>query len=327
MSKLHFLNVRRGDCTIIEHNIGHCSVIDICAGNFVYTAKSFVQQERLGSVRGNFQMCNNPTNPVSYLNDINVSNIFRFILTHPDMDHLDGFKNLIEKFELLNFWDSGLRKEKPDFGNGTYKEEDWDAYENVRDGSTTKVLKIVSGSTGKYYNQNEDGKLGGDGLYILAPDQNLIDQANESGNTNDGSYVLLYRSPGGNILIPGDAQEMTIDYLLSNHSSDISNCDVLLAPHHGRKIDNLGQFLDVVRPSISFIGCGESENLAYDYWRNRDLPFITNNQAGNIVLECNDGYIDLYIENSSFAEKLEGIDLSNTNSQGYVHIFKLESKN
>ena len=33
MSIIHFLNVKNGDCSIIEHTSGNVSVIDICNGN------------------------------------------------------------------------------------------------------------------------------------------------------------------------------------------------------------------------------------------------------------------------------------------------------
>ena len=30
MATIHFLNVKEGDCSIIEHNSGHTTVIDVC---------------------------------------------------------------------------------------------------------------------------------------------------------------------------------------------------------------------------------------------------------------------------------------------------------
>ena len=33
MAKIHFLNVEEGDCSIIQHNNGHVTMIDICSGN------------------------------------------------------------------------------------------------------------------------------------------------------------------------------------------------------------------------------------------------------------------------------------------------------
>lgn len=33
MGKIHFLNLKEGDCSLIEHNSGNKTVIDICNGN------------------------------------------------------------------------------------------------------------------------------------------------------------------------------------------------------------------------------------------------------------------------------------------------------
>ena len=30
MATIHFLNVKDGDCSVIEHNSGHVTVIDVC---------------------------------------------------------------------------------------------------------------------------------------------------------------------------------------------------------------------------------------------------------------------------------------------------------
>ena len=77
-------------------------------------------------------MCEHPTNPFDYLNHkLAIGEIFRFILSHPDMDHLDGFDSLMREFTVHNFWDSGARKDKPPFNGGPYKEKDWDRYAKV----------------------------------------------------------------------------------------------------------------------------------------------------------------------------------------------------
>ena len=103
MAKVHFLTVGEGDCSIIEHNSGRISMIDICNGNKVVSKAEARIIEALEKPRGNFAMCKRQTNPLEYLQEMGVSSIFRFILTHPDMDHLDGFNNLIDNFSVTNF--------------------------------------------------------------------------------------------------------------------------------------------------------------------------------------------------------------------------------
>jgi len=38
-----------------------------------------------------------PVNPIEYLRDRGISEVFRFILTHPEMDHMDGIKDFFPK--------------------------------------------------------------------------------------------------------------------------------------------------------------------------------------------------------------------------------------
>lgn len=100
MGVIHFLNVKEGDCIWVEHPSGHNTVIDV--SNAEKTAKI------LESVfaTGNHNQKNHPVNPIEYLSDREVSTIFRFILTHPDMDHMDGIKDLFSSFDIINFWDT-----------------------------------------------------------------------------------------------------------------------------------------------------------------------------------------------------------------------------
>ncbi len=324
MSKVHFLTVGEGDCTIIEHNSGNISIIDICGGNQTISKAEAFLIEAIEKPRGNFAMCKHLTNPIDYLSDLGVKQIFRFILTHPDMDHLDGFNNLITSIPILNFWDSGARKEKPDFEGTRYNEEDWDRYVKVRDGKETGVHVVtpLAGSRFKYANRKEDETTGGDGLYIAAPDHKLIDEANEAQDFNDASYIICYRSAGGKILFPGDAHDGAWSYAISNHLDDIENCTFLLAPHHGRDSEGSFEFLSISKPQLSLLGCAPSEHLAYSAWSNRELIYFTQNQAGNVVLEIANGKIDIYIQNEKLVEKIGG-NTSITNSQGYFHLGSL----
>ena len=98
MAKIHFLNVEEGDCSIIQHNNGHVTMIDICCGN-VDTKEMKPQlyplSESMKGINGNFNQKSYPTNPIEYLKEHQIKSIFRYIQTHPDMDHMDGLYNLV----------------------------------------------------------------------------------------------------------------------------------------------------------------------------------------------------------------------------------------
>lgn len=246
-------------------------------------------------------MRHRPTDPIEYLRQLDVRSVFRFVLTHPDMDHLDGFKALCEEIAISNFWDSGVRKPKPDFSGGHYREEDWDHYVRVRDGNAgVTVVAPRAGSVLQFANRG-DPQDRGDCLSIVAPNDGLVSAANQSGDCNDGSYVLVYRTAGGKIVFPGDAHDETWKYVLEHHMDAVKDCAVLIAPHHGRCSDRCYDFLDFLNPGLTLFGCADSEHLAYDAWNYRKLTHITNNQAGNVILDATSQGIDVYVENQDFA--------------------------
>jgi len=326
MRSVHFLNVAPGDCTIIRHGSGHVTMIDICDGNIKEKVRpTQLLEATRAKPYGNFRMCEYPTNPIKYAKGLGITNIMRFILTHPDMDHMDGLNALIDEIGISNFWDTGVTRDPPEFGRvSPYDEADWKRYKKLRDGKDpgVKSLTKIAGSRFKFANLDEEGKAGGDGLYILAPDAALVTAASQGDDINDGSYVLLYRSSGGRILLPGDAHDTTWEYVLKHYEQDVANCSVMIAPHHGRDSDRSFDFLDKIKPKLTLFGCALSQHLAYDAWSQRELDFITSNQAGNIVLEINNNSIDVYIENEIFAAA-KGADCSIKNSQGYVGLWNI----
>src|SRR6266571_1435401 len=235
MATVHFLNVGQGDCCVIQHVSGRATLIDISKGNLSpakrLAAALLDEIFEAQRVAGDFGMSKKPTNPISYLNSLGIEDVFRFVLTHPDMDHLDGFDALADEFRIYNYWDSGVRREKPDFEGSPYREEDWNRHVDFRDGKKSDVTVVhpLAGTSFQFANRDEANKPGGDGLHVLAPNDKLVADANDAEICNDASYVLLYRSAGGKILIPGDAHDETWDYVVENFGDDVADCSVLFA--------------------------------------------------------------------------------------------------
>ena len=309
MPIIHFLNVKQGDCSIIEHGSGRVTVIDVCnAGPIDIVSEtvdaSFAKREK--GIAGNFKQKEYPVNPVSYLKKHGIDSVFRFVATHPDMDHLDGIKHFFETFEPSNFWDTNNNEEKTFEEGSPFNQEDWDFYKSLRDATSdiaVKRLTLHSGARGKYYNQTEEGKGGGDGLSILASTPELVTNANECGDYNDCSYVILYRCNGLKVVFGGDSHDETWEHILKTHEEDVSDIDLLIAPHHGRDSGRSYDFLDVLKPKMTFFGNANSEHLAYDKWNTRKLAFITNNQAGCMIADGEDKTgMDIYVTHEPFAK-------------------------
>lgn len=309
MQIVHFLNVKDGDCSIIQHGSGHVSVIDVCnARKTDEFSKLFSKNitENLQVSPGNLNQKAYPVNPIEYLKNFGITSIFRFVATHPDMDHIDGIKDLFEEFSPTNFYDTDNKKDM-DFSEGSpYREEDWNFYKSLRDEnpkSDPKRLALYSGNSGPYRTEDWNGKPAGDAFYLLAPTPELVKVANESGDYNDCSYVILYRGAGGNVLFSGDAYDKTWSYILDTYSDEIKNIDLLIAPHHGRKSDRDYSFLDVLNPKMTFFGNAKSKYLAYSAWSYRSLKYITNNEANCIVVDAGDSKMPIFVTNEVFARQ------------------------
>lgn len=309
MAVVHYLNVNQGDCSVIQHASDHVSVIDVCNARKPADQQREAKLQKLleSGVLGNFNQKKHPVNPIVYLQEHGLSSVFRFILTHPDMDHMDGLKAFFEVFSPINFWDTDNNEEKEDFEGSPYDEADWLFYKKLRDGkpeTDPKRLTLFSGAKGQYYNMDDAGKPGGDGLYILAPTPELVDGANETGDHNDSSYVILYRAVGDHrIVFGGDSNDKSWEHILSKHKKDVTDVDLLIAPHHGRKSGRSYEFLDVLKPRLTFFGNARCEDLAYSAWSSRGLTYITNNQAGCMLADIGNA-IELYVTHKPFAEKL-----------------------
>lgn len=305
--KVHFLNVKQGDCVLLERPSGRLTMIDICSGNLSIKEPeaSLAGLFKAEKPRGNYQMCSKPTNPVDYLTSKGLNEIWRFVLTHPDMDHMDGIKELFRRKTVHHFWDCGIRKAKPEFeSGGPYLEDDWNFYEDLINDRVkgTKVIGPRAGDIGKYWSSDDDeGNGHGDYISIVSPNEGLVSSANNNGDINDASYVIVYRSCAGRIIFSGDSNDKTWEYILENHEDLVSDAAVLFAPHHGRRSDRDYAFLDVVKPRISFFGCAPSDHLAYSAWQYRDLLYFTNNQCGNVHIYPEDKQVDVFIENSTYA--------------------------
>ena len=308
MVTVHFLHVSPGACSIIEHDSRRITMIDVCNGRDP-------SSQECAQGRGTFPSESDlvVVNPIQYLHDLNIKRIFRFVATHPDMDHLDGIKDVFENFSVRNFWDTDNDKEDTDFKEGKYREEDWDFYRKLRSETSNynhTRLVLYPDTKGCYYNEPDEQGKGHDSLYIYAPTKDLIKAANESKDKdyNDASYVLLHKTEGRKILFCGDSNDKTWNYILDEHCDEVKNVDLMIAPHHGRHSDRKYDFLEVTNPKLSLFGCVEKDKRADSNWKNKsgDLEFIAVDEVGSVTVTIDRSKMKVYVANKEAARKKNG---------------------
>ena len=254
------------------------------------------------STKTNYRQKLDPDNPIAYLNEnVGVESIFRFIISHPDMDHIDGIKDLFTEFKIYNTWDTDNNK-SIDLNSyfAGYNKEDWRFYTQLRGGKITSTKRLTN------YDSDNNSFWKEDGIKILCPSKELVKGANESGDYNDASYVLLYRHPKEGdkvwkIVFAGDSDDHSWEYILKNYKDDVSNIDVLFAPHHGRDSGRSYEFLKTLNPRVTLFGNASSKHLAYSSYPGPPKIRITNNQAGYVVIDISENAMNFYVKNYDFA--------------------------
>lgn len=294
--KIHFLNVGHGDCCIIEFDSGRISVIDINRSNDVdessfveivselssyneLTSKSFFES---GTSLKHFGYDIDLQDPIEYIKDNNFGTIFRFISTHPHMDHLAGLKKL-DEIGMYNFWVLNNNIE-PDLEKlSESQKEDWNFYKSLRDSDETKIsgITIVRASAGDSRNYWDEDKIS-----ILAPNDDLLNMCEKTGKANKMSYVLLIETNRRKILLGGDAEEETWKYLVENHENMLKDIDILKASHHGRNSGYYQPALKLMSPTHTIVSVGKKPSTdATNKYRHYSDNVYSTRWKGNITFE------------------------------------------
>ncbi len=207
--KIYFLDVGQGDSTLVEFPTGVQILTD--AG----PAKKVTSE--LEKVMGETDR---------YLD--------LAIITHPQLDHFNGFNEILERYEIGAFILNGRGVAIPEWKDLVAKIE------------KKKIPVIILAATDKIKNADNQ-------IEILSPDQNFI----QSAELNDTSIVGLVQTKRLKLLLTGDIGENVEKYLVQKFG-DRLRADVLKVPHHGSKYSSSEEFLKTVNPKIAVIEVGDN---------------------------------------------------------------------
>lgn len=235
--KIHFIDVEQGDCILIITPCNRTILMD--AG---------VENESITK------------NVVSYLKNLNIKKIDYLIATHPDSDHIGGFKEIFDKFKVKFVFRPYVKssnvktdnlKERfnppnanfcetyvyADFINAVNKERsDW-----VYICSDTDLIFDY----GEYFSLKID---------FLTPTADLKDLWYN--DLNDYSPIIKLSFGSFTAIFTGDASNYVEQEALNNYSNLILDCDLLKVAHHGASTSTSHDFLKSVTPKYAVISCG-----------------------------------------------------------------------
>ncbi len=271
MSIVKSLSVGDGDMFYIKHGSDNFTIIDCCMGDDDL-ARIVAELKRESREKG----------------------IMRFISTHPDDDHIRGLAYLDDELKILNFYCVKNDATKED------ETDDFDRYCDLR-GSEKKAFSIYCGCTRRWMNQDDEERKHS-GINILWPKtenklfkQALQDAANGESPNNISPIIKYSLNNGVTMLWMGDLETNFMEAI--EDDVDLTAVDILFAPHHGRESGKIPQsMLDKLSPKIIIIGEAPAKQLNYYAGYNT----ITQNSAGDITFECEDGLVHIYVSSDSY---------------------------
>lgn len=303
MLRVHFLNVGHGDCTIIEHPSGRLTMIDVnnCQEYDEDTEKALIREELARVPRGGLLASLGTYEKARYLVEARAKQeltdpivfmkrtypnrqLFRFILTHPDLDHMRGLRRLKEEIGFANFWDTSNQKTVESFRSDSDK-IDWCFYQQIRaNGSKT----YTRGASQFAFGKEADGQPGGDRIEVLSPTPEIVRACNTNDKFNDISLVMRLHHAGRSVLLPGDAEDLAWDSMVEHYGTRLKS-DFLKASHHGRDSGYNLKAVQHISPLMTFVSVGQKPSTdASHKYRAQSQRVASTRYYGDIELRIHD---------------------------------------
>lgn len=272
MSIIKSFSVGNGDMFYINHGSDNFSVIDCCYADEESRDDNFEEIRNIANSKG----------------------VCRFISTHPDDDHIHGLKKLFDTYGFLNFYCVKNEVSKED------ATDDFKKYCALRD--SDKAYYVYKGCSRKWMNESDEER-GSAGINFLWPDtsnsdfRDALEEARDGVHDNNISPIFKYSLNGGvTALWMGDMESDFIEKI--KDSVGWPKVDILFAPHHGRKSGRVpNDVLEEIDPKVIVIGEAPAKDLEYYSSYNT----ITQNSAGDIIFDCDGGYIHVFVSNSWYS--------------------------
>lgn len=214
---------------------------------------------------------------VSYFKELGIEHFEYVIATHAHEDHIGGMDDVINNFEVKNFY-------MPDVVT-TSK-----TFENLLDALENKNITFQTPEIGSLF------VFGGCKFEVLHV-------GTEDDDLNDTSIVVRGLYGDNSFIFMGDATSVVEEELLTNNIDS----DVLKVGHHGSKYSSSVSFLNKVTPKYAIISVGEGNSYAHPhditfsklkdvgakvYRTDRDGTIVASSDGENITFETIDTELD-----------------------------------
>lgn len=194
------------------------------------------------------------------------------VLSHPQLDHFNGYYYLLDHYRFGAFVWNGR-----DGGIGA---KEWFLLMEKIRSKNIPIITLAMGDAIHYENNEID---------MLSPD----DGFGTSAELNDTGFVELVKTPGFRALLTADIGSNVEDHL-TEQGIDL-RADILKVAHHGSKFSSGGAFLAAVDPKIAVIEVGAKNK--YGHPTKEALARIASSTRAVLLRTDRDGTITISSDN------------------------------
>lgn len=214
-------------CTMLDVGQGECLVIEEKSGLNIMVDGGSSDVSEVGKYR-----------MVPYLKSHGISRLDYVFLSHGDLDHISGIKEILEDENL------GITIDYLVLTRFALKDESYDTIVSLAKKQNVQLLYVTEGDL---------FELGNTVWRCLYPDME------EAGEGNDQSMVLAMECRGIKMLFTGDLTEEKEQKLF------LEDVDILKCGHHGSKYSTSEDFLNNCKPELALISAGRNNTYGHPH--------------------------------------------------------------
>ena len=177
----------------------------------------------------------------TYLEDEGVKDFEYVIFTHSDADHIGAADYVMDNYQVDNVI-------LPLADKRTTK-----VYTEMMEAIEKNGATVLDATVGATYSVGEMT------FEVLAP------IGTKYTDVNDYSVVVRIDFGESSFLMTGDAEKKSENEMVQRYGTDVLDCDVLKAGHHGSGTSSSAAFLSKVTPSVVLISCGEGNKYGHPH--------------------------------------------------------------
>ena len=250
--KVHFIDVGQGDSIFVELPNGETMLID--AG----------ESDQADKV-------------VTYIHSQGYDSLEYVVATHAHSDHIGGFPDVFDNFEIDNFYMTSAVATTHIYENMLYAAQN----------SGADIHNVMAG----------DIILDISDLLVEVVAPKVIDEDEQ----NNNSIVIKLTYGDNKFLFTGDAEKSEEDGIWTN-----IKCDVLKVGHHGSDSSSTSNFLKKVEPSYAVISCGlhnsygHPDDVIIKRLFERNISVFRTDLQGTIVFTSDGSVISVNVSPSEY---------------------------